>query len=293
MPQKGQAAAIEATTKSAGDHTRPRIKHKRPEGWTPEPVFPEGHKQAGTPRCQAWNENNARQCGLPAKQLKGGGTRPHPAAPESHMSVCWRDGGNSLRGQAHPGYKNGKWSAFVPEPLLPTFTKALESGDLLSGMRTQALMAAREETLLKRLDTGETGRTWAAVLQEWEGLQRASQAEDGKAIGQHMTALNLLINKGTADAGAWAELGDLWERARKISETEMRRREKARTLVPIEDMLWHSTRLGDHIRRTTLEFDGFKSSGHRQEYLQIIMEGYEDLLGSRAPKPMLELEGKA
>jgi hypothetical protein len=269
-----------------------RLNIPKPADFTPELVYEKGHKRAGEPRCLAWRPKLGRQCGERAKKLKGGGTRPHPAAPGTHMSVCWRDGGNSLRAQAHPGYKNGKWSAFVPEPLLPTFTKALESGDLLSGMRKLALLAAREEMLLKRLDTGESGKTWEAVRQQWDGLARAREAADDKAIGEHLVALNVLINRGTADAQAWKELGEVWEQGRKIAETEMKRREKARTLVPMEDMLWHTTRLGDHIRQSTLEYDGFKSPAHRQEYLAIIVEGYDDILGSRVPKPILETEGK-
>ena len=239
----------------------------------------------------AWRPKLGRQCGERPKKMKGGGTRPHPAAPDTYMSVCRRDGGDSLRGQAHPGYKDGKWSAFVPEPLLPTFTKALESGDLLSGMRTLAMMAAREEMLLKRLDTGETGKTWTAIRQQWNGLQRARDAEDDKAIGEHLVTLNLLINKGTADAEAWMELFELWERARRVSESEVRRREKARMLVPAEDALWHMRMQGDAVHDVTMENPGlFAGPEEQRRWLTLVMERYNDSLGSRVPKPQLEVQ---
>ena len=210
------------------------------------------------------------------------------------MSVCWRDGGESLRGVASPSYKNGKWSAFVPEPLLPTFTAAIESGDLLSGMRTLGMMAAREEQLLKRLDTGESGKNWAAVRDQLALFRRAARNPDedqGRTDAQAaLREMERLATQGQVDAEAWEALFELWERARKISDTEMRRREKARVLVPIEDVLWHTKRQAEANRQVIEEFDGFSTPEARSQLLQLIMGGYEDTLGSRVPRPQLELE---
>jgi hypothetical protein len=223
--------------------------------------------------------------------MPGGGVRPHPASPD-HLSVCDQCGGKNLKGVAAPSYNNGKYSVYVPPDLRGAFEAALGDSDLLNFGRVLALMVAREDQLRHRLDTGESGRIWKALQQEWAGLAKLLQEPkpDGAQVRDRITAIGVLMNRGSADAQVWDDLFELWEQMRRTAETEMKRREKGRQLVPIEDVMWH-------VRATLLAFkEGVESypgldPATRMGLLQAVGQVYSQRYGTRSAKLLGEENG--
>jgi hypothetical protein len=203
------------------------------------------------------------------------------------MRVCRMDGGDSPIGMASPHWKGNGRDRYVPPALLPTYQQALERGDLLSGMRTLALLAGREETLLKRIDSGELGSAWQGVREQLTRFQQAARDPDlerGKHTAQEaLQEMERLVTVGTRDAEAWEGLLTVWEQQRRTVETEMRRQEKARTLIPIEDVLWHIRRLMEINRESILEFEDLPARSARK-LLQVIADRYAGVLGDRGAR---------
>jgi hypothetical protein len=113
---------------------------------------------------------------------------------------CRLHGGKSLHGIAHPGFKDGKRSKYMPKFLSEAFTRAALDPDLLNLTESIATVEALAADLL------------------------SSMSDDEKS-----------------NAGIVERLQATEETKRKLIETEIKRREKARKLVPIEYALWHAS----------------------------------------------------
>jgi hypothetical protein len=216
--------------------------------------------------------------------MPGGGKRPHPASSD-HLSVCNQCGGASLRGVAAPSYGNGKWSLYVPPNLRDAFEATLNDPDMLNFGRVISLMSARQDQLLRQLDTGETGRTWAALASEAGKLSKLMKADelDRREVEKSVALVDQLVNHGRADAAIWAELFELWDQMRETVETEMKRREKGRQLVPIEDVMWHVRATLLAAREAILNYPGLDRAT-RDGLLQAIGRVYNQRYGTRSAK---------
>jgi hypothetical protein len=170
---------------------------------------------------------------------------PCTKKPENGTGRCKHAGARSGKGLANPAYRHGHFSRYMPPPLLEIAARAMHDGELLNAARDLALLEARLDQLLRRVDTGETGRTWGALQQEWqafrETLRQASSHPNDPAkqedVNQRIVALSLLVSRGQGDAQAWMEIEELLEIRRKFIETEGRRREKMQETVDLEEAL--------------------------------------------------------
>jgi hypothetical protein len=212
---------------------------------------------------------------------------------------CKKHGGKSLKGAAHPNAKTLEHSRYVPKPLEETYNQALKDSNLNDLRRQLALMQAREDILLQRTTSGETGKAWKALRQELGKLRQAVENEDGRASRDALTAITVLVNTGERDAEAWDELMGLWEQQRRSAETDAKIKRDLRLLMAIEDGLWAVRRLGEANETVILswptgqEFD----EGEKRKLLGAILDQFAKLtgLGSDGAKnvtPALT-EGKA
>src|SRR5262249_31764372 len=87
-------------------------------------------------RSTARSKTRGQQCKNPAV---------HPT------DKCRSHGGLSLRGVAHPQYKNGAHSKYLPRHLKRDYHRAVKDPELLSLRSEVALLAARELELTKAL----------------------------------------------------------------------------------------------------------------------------------------------
>ena len=137
---------------------------------------------------------------------------------------CRFHGGKSLAGIASPTFQDGSRSKYVlPPRLRGRYDAAMNDPALLEQRREIALIDARLGDLLGRVDTGESGALWAALMGQREELIAAKKGND--AVKQ-ILALNTildLISQGHTDHVAWRELGGVLEQRRKLVESERKR----------------------------------------------------------------------
>jgi hypothetical protein len=206
------------------------------------------------------------------------------------MSVCDKDGGDSLKGSAHPNFGDGSTSVYVPPSLKPAFERAVNDPDLLNFGRKLALMEAREEQLLKRIDTGETDRNWTALQQHWQVMWEATDAGEKDKIQEQRMLISQLIARGQADAIAWQAIYDHWVHYQRMAEGEMRRREKARQMVPVEDAMWHFGEFMASMRIAVKERKAIPVE-EQDGLLQDVGQIYHERFGSRFLPGALDDEG--
>jgi hypothetical protein len=119
----------------------------------------------------------------------------------------------------------------LPTRLAADYERAAHDPELCALRHELAVVDARINDLLGRVDTGEAGRLWHHARAAWQTLKRA-QAE-GRPPLQARAALELdgLLEQAVGDHAAWHEIIQLIEQRRKLVESEAKR------LVAMQQMM--------------------------------------------------------
>ena len=165
------------------------------------------------------------KCG--AKLRKGGTCRRVAMA----NGRCDMHGGKTPKGIAAGSYRNGR-SAALPARLRATYESTLADPDLLSTRNDIALIEARLQELLGKLDLGEAGSHYQRLLK----LARDPNTSTATLIQA--------IQAGADEHQIWDEIYVAMESRRKHSETEQRRLVAMGAMVSAEDALVMADRFG-------------------------------------------------
>lgn len=134
--------------------------------------------------------------------------------------VCYHHGGKTPTGKALPQTTHGRYSKHLPTRMLATYEDAQRDPELLNLRGDIALLDARLSELLKRVDSGESGKVWHDLRVAWKAVKRATnEVEQVMALAE----LGTLIEHGYLDTQAWGEIRDLLEQRRKLVESERKR----------------------------------------------------------------------
>jgi hypothetical protein len=141
---------------------------------------------------------------------------------------CRLHGGKSVRGIAHPNYKGGRYSKYMPARLMDAAQAASLDPELLSLREEIGLVYARLADILERVDTGESGAMWLNVSRCFDEFMSV-RGNAGEFLA--LARLREAVEAGKTDYMAWHEIGNLIEVRRKLVETEHKR------LVAMEQMI--------------------------------------------------------
>lgn len=103
----------------------------------------------------------------PSKLCEGKNRRGEPCghAPTPGRPFCRHHGGRVKAGKAHPNYKNGRTSRYVPKALRGAYAESLSDPQRLSLAREIAILDARLQQLYQSLDTKgtDTAQAWQEI----------------------------------------------------------------------------------------------------------------------------------
>ncbi len=192
---------------------------------------------------------------------------------------CRMHGGKSLKGIAHPNFKDGLRSKHMPKPLKEAFDQAVADPGLLDLTGSIATQEAIVVDLLDSLNGADAPtKLVSKIRNEWRDFWQATAREDHGAVAKHREIIGTLLARAATVAATIDRISQAEEQKRKLIDTEMRRREKGRTLIPIEDVMWHIRNVMLANREIILEFDGL-SQPDRRELLRLVADRYVALLG--------------
>lgn len=211
---------------------------------------------------------------------------------------CHKHGGKTPKGIAHPNLTDGANSEYIPKPLLATYERAMRDPDLLALNKEIALLKARRDQLLTRVDSGETGKNWGAMRDQLKEVDQASKLSAAaktkkekdaatKKFKESIYVMDTLVTRGQNDYAAWAEIGDVLETIRKLSETEAKRRERMRAIIPIEQALWTFRQLSTANRDVIMEHPDIDQATAR-DLLMKIAERFAHYTGKSSDPPEAE-----
>lgn len=183
---------------------------------------------------------------------------------------CKFHGGASLSGPAHPNWKGGRHSKYMPKNLLDRYQHAEQDPHLISLRAEVVLVDVRISQLLETI--GEHGGTSAlkairARLQEFKDCGRKGD----KALGSARLALQKLedeIDAAMTAALTWDELRETIDLRRKLTETETKQLKDLQQMISIAQMTAAMGRLLEAVTRHVA--DPITLRAVHQEFLRLV-----------------------
>ena len=149
---------------------------------------------------------------------------------------CRMHGGKTPRGPANANWQHGRYSKYaMPEKVQEKYIDSLNDRNLL-GMRDEiALINARIATLVEEV-TGEGQVLWFDLDRKWQMFRSALVDGDQARQRELLAQINDVITTGTQEQGRWKEMGDLFERKRRMVDSERNHLLKSELMISIEQL---------------------------------------------------------
>jgi len=162
---------------------------------------------------------------------------------------CHNHGGPTPGGIASSNYQHGRYSKYMPAHLLQRYEEAVNDPELLSLDHEIAVVDARVGEVMQGIGRGESGKIWSVLSKlkhdvDYGVRQRRLSAKmddkDGEISGAKLVAdstneIMKLIEVGSAEWAQWEEVVNLFERRRRLVDSEQKRRMNMQNLVRVED----------------------------------------------------------
>ena len=160
---------------------------------------------------------------------------------------CRMHGGKARKGIAHPNYRHGKHSEYMPTRFLEAFGLAASDRDLLQQRDEVAQVRSMIREAWKRRHTGESGELWKRLRERWREFDGANRAASELGISPEeraarMRRVTLLLDMlmetirvGAHDREQEEEILDLLERQRRLIESQGKREVQEKMMVSLED----------------------------------------------------------
>lgn len=212
----------------------------KPDDFQPTPDFPKDHTHYGKPRCQAWSNNQGRQClGIAI----------------SGTDKCRVHGGKSPKGLASPNWETGRWSAHVPTGLADKYKKAMSDPELLDRAADIALVDARIAELVEGLgDVEEGGGTWDQALKEFQDLDTALAEGDVDKAEEALDSLRPILRSGYSKETQWDKIHSALMRRNRLAGSQENRLVKMQVMIAMEDQLMIIERLASIVRDAVRQY---------------------------------------
>jgi len=228
------------------------------------------HPEKGHPVCASRRPNSERPCFSDKRMANG---------------RCRRHGGKSLRGMAHPNYKTGEHSVYVPPPsLLADYDRLADHPELIEHRASIALLDAIINELLGEYEEGGGKKVWRAVKRIFKKVEVAWDKRDWEGLAQALTELGEAIEAGSDRSAVRAEMVGLVDARRKAVNSEFKREEIAAQTYTVEQMTAAMQVIGiiagryvpeEHKEAFFKEFTDYLGPRLRHRHPQLLPQGEE------------------
>ena len=192
---------------------------------------------------------------------------------------CRNHGGATPCGVASPHFVTGRYSKYVPQHLRESYEKAVADPELLSLKDEVALLKARKDELLLKMDEIKSP-PWGQVLSAAKSVRQA--LADGEDVDGPMIELVGMIQEGFDVVrnyeSSWGELRDVIQDKAKAAGAEWKRLEALNSLLTVQDVMGLAVAFLECVR---LEV---KDGVPAREILRRLQEHWNRLVGARAER---------
>jgi len=115
-------------------------------------------------------------------------------------------------------YKSG-----LPARMMDSYLRSLSDEDVLSNLDSLALVDARVDELLSKVEKHNTSALWTELNKLYNDLKRAQMMNDAQSAAYLFGQIESVIKRGAEEAASWGEIFGLLDLRRKLTESEQRR----------------------------------------------------------------------
>lgn len=144
---------------------------------------------------------------------------------------CRKHGGQLPIGAAHPGFKTGQFSNYLPKDLAGKYDESLCDQQLMEFRADAALLHARLKQLL---ESCESTPLWQSAVDAFDELTTALKQQDNQRTADAIKLLGNLLRRGVADFLRWREVYDVIEHFGRTKEREHRRLVQMQQMISAE-----------------------------------------------------------
>ena len=171
-------------------------------------------------------------------------------------NVCAMHGGKSPGGLGSATLKSGKYSKYLPQGLAEKYGAAVTDPEILALNNEIALVDARAMELLDGLNSGEaTATLWNKLQKAAAELDAAQRAGDAVKLAMALNDMLELIRRGAAESARWLEIYNLFERRRRLVDSERKRRMDMQTSVNAEQIMLLVRSIADLVNQHVTDRD--------------------------------------
>lgn len=181
------------------------------------------YDNSAKPKCGA----HSRRTGEPCKNF-----------PIKGRDRCKFHGGKSPMGIAHPNFKSGKLSRYLPDRLVHDFLAACKDPNLLELRSELGLVDSRILELIKDLDQQGNAQHFKELQTSFNYLKelRASGA-DGELVDEAIERMGKDIKSGVRNHAVWEDVGSQIDRRQRLTESERKRLSDTHQMISSERLM--------------------------------------------------------
>ena len=168
---------------------------------------------------------------------------------EPGLTVCRIHGAKSPSGFEAKGFQTGRYSRALPRHLTERFETLVADPEILDLSRDLALLDARAEELIARLESGESSQAWQAARDALTRLDAALREDDERELELSMRQLVGILSAAAGREATWRDIRELLQERRLLAETERRRLVDLHQMVTVEELMLFASALVGIVNR--------------------------------------------
>lgn len=229
-------------------------------------------------RCHGTNIHGER-CGRPAITGK---------------QYCQFHGGKQrIAAMRKPGTPGKKYDKYMPASLIDKYNEAMDDPDLISLRDSIALVDARIKDTLSHFDEMVPEKYWRDFQSLWADFMFAIRTNDTVRQTVLVRQIDAKIQETTAYANMWDELTNSLDLHRKLVDTEYRRLNAMKSMMPIDEVMRLLATVTLSMRDAVYKYSDDRTAtrviGHLSEiYRKTVIAQSNHLLAERADDVVIE-----
>ena len=162
---------------------------------------------------------------------------------------CIFHGGRAPKGGAHPGFKHGKRSGYMPSGLFEYFNNFVNDPKIAHHRKSIAQIDAMVEEAWDDYEVGGTPKLWRKLKTAWRKVEKARPGHDTVGFWEALDEVGLLIGRGADQIQRMDRIVKLLDQRRKHANSELKRRQAEERTFTHEEAAAFYKSLGEAVRR--------------------------------------------
>jgi hypothetical protein len=160
---------------------------------------------------------------------------------------CIHHSGRAPKGGAHPGFKHGRRSKYMPSNLFEHFNNFVNDPEIAHHRKSIAQIDAMVEEAWDDYEVGGTPQLWRKLKTAWRKVEKARAGRDAAGLWEAIDEVGSLIGRGAEQTQRMDRIVKLLDQRRKHANSELKRRLAKERTFTHEEAAAYYTALGESV----------------------------------------------